>query len=101
MRLSGRIALITGAAQSQGRSHAVRLAEEGADIIALDICRQLDFVPYAMGTEEGLAETGRLVEKAGRRVHTARVDIRDRDALTVAVDAGAAGSTWSRRTRRS
>lgn len=89
-RLSGKVALITGAAQSQGRSHAVRLAEEGADIIAVDICRQLDFVRYPMGTEEGLAETGWLVEKAGRRVYTARADVRDPADLTKAVDAGVA-----------
>ncbi|GLY65435.1 mycofactocin-coupled SDR family oxidoreductase [Amycolatopsis taiwanensis] len=90
MRLSGKVALITGAAQSQGRSHAVRLAAEGTDIIAVDICRQIDFVPYAMGTEEGLAETARLVEKAGRRVYTARADVRDAEGLAAAVEEGVA-----------
>ncbi|MEV0700280.1 mycofactocin-coupled SDR family oxidoreductase [Saccharopolyspora sp. NPDC050389] len=90
MRLSGKVAFITGAAQSQGRSHAVRLAEEGADIIAVDICRQLDLVQYPMGTEEGLAETARLVEKLGRRIHTAVADVRDKDALAAVLDSGVA-----------
>ncbi|MGW5648665.1 mycofactocin-coupled SDR family oxidoreductase [Saccharopolyspora sp. NPDC003752] len=90
MRLSGKVAFITGAAQSQGRSHAVRLAEEGADIIAVDICRQLDVVKYPMGTEEGLAETVRLVEKHGRRIHTAVADVRDADQLAAVLDAGVA-----------
>ncbi|MEV6233216.1 mycofactocin-coupled SDR family oxidoreductase [Saccharopolyspora shandongensis] len=88
MRLSRKTAFITGAAQSQGRSHAVRLAEEGADIIAVDICRQLDIVQYPMGTEEGLAETVRLVEKLGRRIHAAVADVRHEDELAAAVDAG-------------
>ncbi|MFI0464069.1 mycofactocin-coupled SDR family oxidoreductase [Saccharopolyspora sp. 5N102] len=90
MRLSGKVAFITGAAQSQGRSHAVRLAEEGADIIAVDICRQLDIVKYPMGTEEGLAETVRLVEKHGRRIHAAVADVRDADELAAVLDAGVA-----------
>ncbi|MEV0084910.1 mycofactocin-coupled SDR family oxidoreductase [Saccharopolyspora sp. NPDC050642] len=90
MRLSGKVAFITGAAQSQGRSHAVRLAEEGADIIAVDICRQLDIVKYPMGTEEGLAETVRLVEKHGRRIHAAVADVRDAAELAAVLDAGVA-----------
>ncbi|WP_165968205.1 mycofactocin-coupled SDR family oxidoreductase [Saccharopolyspora elongata] len=90
MRLSGKVAFITGAAQSQGRSHAVRPAEEGADIIAVDICRQLDIVKYPMGTEEGLAETVRLVEKHGRRIHAAVADVRDADELAAVLDAGVA-----------
>ncbi|WP_219418191.1 mycofactocin-coupled SDR family oxidoreductase [Pseudonocardia nigra] len=90
MRLSGKVAFITGAAQSQGRSHAVRLAEEGADIIAVDICRQLDLVAYPMGTEDGLAETAQQVEKLGRRVHAAVADVRDAAALAAVVDAGVA-----------
>ncbi|TDD48664.1 NAD(P)-dependent oxidoreductase [Saccharopolyspora elongata] len=88
--MSGKVAFITGAAQSQGRSHAVRPAEEGADIIAVDICRQLDIVKYPMGTEEGLAETVRLVEKHGRRIHAAVADVRDADELAAVLDAGVA-----------
>lgn len=88
MRMHGKVALVTGAAQSQGRSHAVAMASEGADVIALDICRQIDLVPYPMGTSEGLAETARLIEAAGRRVHAAEVDVRDRTALERAVAKG-------------
>jgi SDR family mycofactocin-dependent oxidoreductase len=89
-KLAGKVALITGAAQSQGRSHAVRLAQEGADIIAVDICRQFEPVKYQMGTEEGLAETVRLVEAQDRRIYSAVVDVRDREALAAAVDQGVA-----------
>ena len=64
-RMDGRVAFITGAGKGQGRSHAVRLAEEGADIVGVDICRQLDGVLYAMATPEDLDETVNLVEKAG------------------------------------
>jgi SDR family mycofactocin-dependent oxidoreductase len=74
VRLAGKVAFVTGAAQSQGRSHAIRLAEEGADVIAIDVCRQLDIVPYPMGTEEGLAETVAEVEKRDRRIHAAVAD---------------------------
>ena len=59
------VAVITGAARGQGRSHAVALAEQGADIIAVDICADLDAIPYALGTESDLAETVRLVQAAG------------------------------------
>ena len=61
-RLDGKVALVSGAARGQGRSHAVRLAQEGADIIAFDVCRQLSTVPYPMATSEDLKETVRLVE---------------------------------------
>jgi (+)-trans-carveol dehydrogenase len=88
MRLRGRVALITGAAKSQGRSHAIRLAEEGANIIAVDICQQIDFVPYPMGTEDDLAETVRAVESLDRRIVAAVADVRDVAALRAAVDRG-------------
>lgn len=89
--LSGRVALITGAARGQGRAHAVRLSAEGADIIALDIAGPLPpSVPYDSATPDDLAETARLVSANGRRIITAVVDIRDLDALRTAVD-GAVG----------
>ncbi|AEV86936.1 3-ketoacyl-ACP reductase [Actinoplanes sp. SE50] len=89
-RVENKVALITGAARGQGRSHAVRLAEEGADIIALDICEDIDVIDYPMGTAEELEETARLVEKAGRRVFHRRVDVRDRAAVHAAIDDGVA-----------
>jgi (+)-trans-carveol dehydrogenase len=84
-RVEGKVALITGAARGQGRSHAVRLAEEGADIIALDICGPVGANVAKPSTPEDLAETERLVKALGRRVVTAQVDIRDFDALQAAV----------------
>jgi SDR family mycofactocin-dependent oxidoreductase len=84
-RVAGKVALITGAARGQGRSHAIRLAEEGADIIALDICDQIPTASHTMGTEEDLRETAETVEKIGRRAITAKVDVRDCDALREAV----------------
>jgi SDR family mycofactocin-dependent oxidoreductase len=89
-RVEGKVALITGAARGQGRSHAVRLAEEGADIIAIDLCRQIASVDYALATEDDLAETARLVEDLGRRVITRQVDVRDGEALQAAVADGIA-----------
>jgi NAD(P)-dependent dehydrogenase (short-subunit alcohol dehydrogenase family) len=68
--LDGKVAFVTGAARGQGRSHSVRLAAEGADILAVDICAQLESVPYEMGTEDELHETALAVEKLGRRVWT-------------------------------
>ncbi|MEH0844143.1 mycofactocin-coupled SDR family oxidoreductase [Micromonospora sp. CPCC 205711] len=89
-RVEGKVVAITGAARGQGRSHAVRLAEEGADIIALDICQESGVTPYPLATSEELDETARLVEKAGRRVFTKIVDVRDRAALQAAIDEGVA-----------
>ncbi|MFT4042399.1 MAG: mycofactocin-coupled SDR family oxidoreductase [Gordonia sp. (in: high G+C Gram-positive bacteria)] len=79
--LEGRVAFVTGAARGQGRSHAVRLAEEGADIIAVDICAQLESASYPMPTPDDLTETARLVTELGRRIITGIVDVRDRPAL--------------------
>jgi SDR family mycofactocin-dependent oxidoreductase len=88
-RVEGKVAFITGAARGQGRSHAVRLAEEGADIIAVDICEQLD-VPYEMSTPEDLEETVRLVEAQGRRIVARQGDVRDFASLEMAVEDGVA-----------
>ena len=88
--LDGKIAFITGAARGQGRSHAVRFAQEGADIIAVDACRPVAAAAYPMATEGDLAETARLVEAQDRRVVTSVVDVRDPEGLQRAVDEGAA-----------
>ena len=87
-RVEGKVAFITGAARGQGRAHAVRLAQEGADIIAVDICKQIDSVQIPLSTPEDLAETADLVKGHNRRIYTAEVDVRDLDALKAAVDAG-------------
>jgi SDR family mycofactocin-dependent oxidoreductase len=90
-RLEGRVAFITGAARGQGRAHAVRMASEGADIIAVDIADKLpDGVPYPPATVDDLAETVRLVEATNRRILSYTVDTRDYDALREAVDDGVA-----------
>lgn len=88
--LDGRVVFITGAARGQGRSHAVMCAEQGADIVGVDICENLDIVPYALGTEDDLEETARLVEKTGRKMLTRKADVRDLAALQEAFDAGVA-----------
>lgn len=87
-RVEGKVALVTGAARGQGRSHALTLAREGADIIAIDIAAQLDMVPYAMSTPDDLAATVALIEATGRKVLATRVDVRDLAAVTSAVDQG-------------
>lgn len=87
-RMEGKIVAITGAGRGQGRSHAVRMAEEGADIIALDVCADTQTTEYPMASDEDLRETARLVEKSGRRAFTAVVDIRDRAALDTAFKEG-------------
>ncbi|MDN5915393.1 MAG: mycofactocin-coupled SDR family oxidoreductase [Pseudonocardia sp.] len=90
-RVEGKVAVITGAARSQGRSHALRLAAEGADIIAIDLCAPVRSVGmYPPSTEEDLAETVRLVEELDRRVVSRVADVRDSTALRAAVDAGVA-----------
>jgi SDR family mycofactocin-dependent oxidoreductase len=88
-RVEGRVAFITGAARGQGRSHAVRLAEEGADIIAIDVCGPISVnSQIAPATPDDLAETADLVQGLNRRIVTAQVDVRDYDALKRAVDGG-------------
>lgn len=87
-RVEGKVAFITGAARGQGRAHAVRLAQEGADIIAVDICKQIDSVRIPLSTPEDLAETADMVKNLDRRIYTAEVDTRDFEALKAAVDAG-------------
>jgi SDR family mycofactocin-dependent oxidoreductase len=89
-RVEGKVAFITGAARGQGRSHAIRLAEEGADIIAVDICRQIASNPYPLSTPEDLSETERAVKELGRRVVARQADVRERDELREAVEAGLA-----------
>jgi SDR family mycofactocin-dependent oxidoreductase len=89
-KLDGRVAFITGAARGQGRSHAIKLAQEGADIIAVDLCRQVDSVPYAMSTPDDLRETVEAVEAEGRRIVARPADVRDVPALRKAVDEGVA-----------
>ena len=89
-RVEGKVAFITGAARGQGRSHAVRLAEEGADIIAIDICEPVRNISYEFPTEEDLAETAHQVEALDRRIVTHKADVRDYDALKAAVDDGVA-----------
>jgi (+)-trans-carveol dehydrogenase len=89
-RVEGKVAFITGAARGQGRSHAIRLAQEGADIIAVDLTSQIGSVPYAMSTADDLAETVREVEKLDRRIIASQADVRDFDALKAALDDGVA-----------
>jgi SDR family mycofactocin-dependent oxidoreductase len=89
-RVEGKVAFITGAARGQGRSHAVRLAREGADIIAVDLCAQIGSVPYPMATPQDLAQTVKEVEAAGRRIVATVADVRDYDALKEALDDGVA-----------
>lgn len=88
-RVAGKVAFITGAARGQGRSHAVRLAEEGAEIIAIDICGPVSSNPQiAPATRDDLAETADLVKQLNRRIVTAEVDVRDYAAVKAAVDSG-------------
>lgn len=87
-RLDGNVVFITGVARGQGRSHAVRLAEEGAAIIGVDICADIDTVPYGMATKSDLDETVRLVEARGGKIHAQPADVRDLSALEAAVTCG-------------
>jgi len=89
-RVAGKVAFITGAGRGQGRSHAIRLAEEGADIIAVDILADYATVGYAMSREPDLAQTAKAVEALDRRIVTAKADVRDPAALEAAVEAGVA-----------
>ena len=91
-RMQGKVAFITGAARGQGRAHALRLAEEGADIVAVDICADIDTVTpyYPLATEEELAETVRQVEALDRRIVARRADVRDLGGLQAAFDEGLA-----------
>ncbi|GAA2566397.1 mycofactocin-coupled SDR family oxidoreductase [Pseudonocardia hydrocarbonoxydans] len=87
-RLTGKVAFVSGAARGQGRSHALRLAQEGADVIAFDVCRQLASVPYPMATPDDLKETVRQVEELDRRIVAREADVRDSDALAALVAEG-------------
>ncbi|MCW2581431.1 MAG: Short-chain dehydrogenase/reductase [Klenkia sp.] len=89
-KLEGKVAFITGAARGQGRSHALRLAQEGADIIAVDLCEQVGTIDYPMSTQEDLDETVRQVEALDRRIHAVKVDVRDQAAMKAAYAAGVA-----------
>jgi SDR family mycofactocin-dependent oxidoreductase len=88
--MEGKVAFISGAARGQGRSHAIRFAQEGADIVGWDICAQIDSVGYPMSTPEDLAETARLVEKEGRRMLAVQADARDPEAVQGVWDQGLA-----------
>lgn len=87
-RFDGKVAFITGVARGMGRAQAIRMAEEGADIVGVDIAADIDTVGYSLGTQQDLDETARLVEKAGRTALLSRTDVRDYDGLADAV-------TWS------
>ena len=89
-RVAGKVAFITGAARGQGRSHAIRLAQEGADIIAVDVCQDMPGMPYAGATEQDLAETVKEVEALDRRIVATQADVRDYGALKQALDDGVA-----------
>ena len=89
-RVDGKVVLVTGGARGQGRRHAVRLAEEGADIILFDICADIEHNDYALSSAEDLEEACREVEKSGHRVTSAAVDVRDKAALEAALAAAVA-----------
>ena len=89
-RLEGKVAFITGAARGQGRAHAIAMAKEGADIIAVDICRDIPSNPYPLATPDDLSETERAVKGIGRRVVAKIADVRERHELREAVEAGLA-----------
>jgi SDR family mycofactocin-dependent oxidoreductase len=89
-KLEGKVAFITGAARGQGRSHAIRLAEEGADIIGIDLLEQVGTIDYPMSTQADLDETVKAVEALDRRIHAVKADVRDIEAVTAAYRAGVA-----------
>src|SRR5262245_29303241 len=87
-RMEGKVALITGGARGQGRSHAVRLAEEGADIVVTDVCHDISAeLPYALATRDELEETAKLVRETGRRCVPVQADVRSVAEMRAAVDA--------------
>jgi SDR family mycofactocin-dependent oxidoreductase len=86
--LEGKVAFITGAARGQGRAHAIRLAADGASIIAVDLCDQIASVPYPLATPDDLAATVKLVEDTGARIVAKEADVRDRASLSAAVQVG-------------
>ena len=87
-RVEGKVAFVTGAARGQGRSHALRLAEEGADIIAVDICCDIDTIGYSMASPEDLDQTARMVEKTGQGIVLAQADVREPAQLREALQNG-------------
>jgi SDR family mycofactocin-dependent oxidoreductase len=87
-RLEGKVAFITGAARGQGRAHAIRLAEEGADIIAVDLCKQIDSNNYPLSSPDDLAETERAVKECGRRIVARQGDVRERSDLREVLEEG-------------
>jgi len=89
-RVKDKVAFVTGAARGQGRSHAVRLAEEGAQIIAVDLCHDVDSIGYPMARREDLEETAKLVEKTGQSAVIAQADVRDAGQLSEALQRGVA-----------
>jgi SDR family mycofactocin-dependent oxidoreductase len=89
-RVAGKVAFVTGAARGQGRSHALRLAEEGADIIAVDLCHDIDSIGYPMARPDDLEETAKLVEKTGQGIITAQTDVREAAQLRTALETGIA-----------
>ncbi|CDO30361.1 mycofactocin-coupled SDR family oxidoreductase [Mycolicibacterium porcinum] len=86
--LAGKVAFITGAARGQGRAEALRLAADGADIIAIDLCDQIESVPYPLATPDDLAATVKLVEETGARIVAQQADVRDEQALQAALRTG-------------
>lgn len=86
--LDGKVAVVSGAARGQGRAHAARLAREGADIIAMDICQDIDTVHYPLATSADLDETVAEIRRLGRRVTVTQTDVRDPAAVAAAIDAG-------------
>jgi (+)-trans-carveol dehydrogenase len=89
-RVEGKVAFITGVARGQGRSHALRLAEEGADILGVDVCAPIDSVAYPMASATELEETVQAVERVGRRMIGVQADVRDYQGLKAALDDGVA-----------
>jgi SDR family mycofactocin-dependent oxidoreductase len=89
-RVAGKVAFITGAARGQGRSHAVRLAEEGADIIAVDLCHDIESIKYPLAGPDDLKETVRLVEALDRRILAVQADVREREQLRAVLEQGIA-----------